>query len=95
MAEGLQELVRALQLAAAGNSVPLEYVRSLKFGSTDELVERAATQSWRRLVHFADDTDIRSKDGAYDDQLKQEMMWRAQELARLLSERDPDNRKEK
>ncbi len=46
-------------------------------------------------MHFADDADIRSRDSAYDGQLKQEMTWRAQELTSLLSERNPDNRKEK
>ena len=87
MTDGVRELIKALQLAAAGNSVSMDHVRSLNLGSTDDAIEKAATQSWRRLKNFIDDQDIRSRDSAYDGQLKQEMMWRAQELTSLLSEK--------
>jgi hypothetical protein len=83
--QGIDKLLETLERAAAGENIDVQYARTLKFEVLDDTVSKAATESWRRLVHFADDIDIRSKDPDYDRQMKEEMGWRGRELADLLA----------
>src|SRR5215212_9219073 len=75
--QGIDKLIEVLERAAAGQNIDVQYLRTLRLESLDESLEKAAVTSWRRLVHFADDSDIRSSDAGYDEQMKEEMAWRA------------------
>jgi hypothetical protein len=85
--QGIGKLIETVERAAAGENIDVQYVRTLRFETADDTVEKAAVESWRRLVHFADDIDIRSQDPGYDEQMKDEMRWRANELVDLLARR--------
>jgi len=87
VSQGIDKLIETLKRAAADESIDVQYVRTLRFETADTLVEKAALESWRRLVHFADDIDIRSGDRSYNEQMKNEMRWRAKELIDLLARR--------
>ncbi|MFK4506322.1 hypothetical protein LPJ38_30485 [Bradyrhizobium daqingense] len=87
MAAGIDPLIQALQRAASGETIDVEYARTLKFDVQDANVGEAAARSWSRLVNFADDIDIRSEDPDYDKQMKEEMEWRWRELSALLTGR--------
>ncbi|MET4150116.1 MULTISPECIES: hypothetical protein [unclassified Bradyrhizobium] len=87
MTIGVDKLVHALQRAASGENVDVEYARTLEFDTQDGNVRKAAFESWRRLVNFADDIDIRSKDPHCDKQMREEMEWRWRELTALLTGR--------
>jgi hypothetical protein len=85
--QGIGKLIETLERAAAGENIDVHYVRTLRFEAADDTVAKAAVEAWRRLAHFADDIDIRSGDPGYDEQLKDEMRWRANELVDLLAHR--------
>ena len=85
MSQGIDRLIETLERAAADEDIDVQYIRTLRFETADTLVEKAALESWRRLVHFADDIDVRSEDRSYDEQMKDEMRWRAKELVDLLA----------
>ena len=87
MSQGIDRLIETLERAAADEDIDVQYIRTLRFETADTLVEKAALESWRRLVHFADDIDVRSEDRSYDEQMKDEMRWRAKELVDLLARR--------
>jgi hypothetical protein len=83
--QGVDKLLETLERAAAGENIDVGYVRALRFETSDQGAEKVATESWRRLVHFAGDIDIRSKDPDYDKQMREEMEWRARQLGELLA----------
>lgn len=85
MTEALQELIEALQRASRGESIHLDEARSIRFCHPDASIDKFANECWRRLVNFSDDEDIRSRDAAYDNQMRQEMGWRAQQLSERIS----------
>lgn len=87
MAAGIDTLIQALQRAASGENIDVEYARTIEFDLHEGNLSKAASKSWNRLVNFADDIDIRSKDPDYDKQMREEMEWRWRELAALLAER--------
>ncbi|WP_448031048.1 hypothetical protein [Bradyrhizobium liaoningense] len=87
MAAGIDALIQALQRAASGENIDIEYARTLEFDIQDGNLSKAASRSWSRLVNFADDIDIRSKDPDYDKQMREEMEWRWRELTALLTGR--------
>lgn len=80
----LQELTDALKRASRGELVSLDHARSLKCHHPEASIDEFANECWRRLVNFCDDEDIRSRDPAYSNQMKQEMRWRAQALLERL-----------
>jgi hypothetical protein len=81
----LAELIEALKRASTGELVSLDYARAIRFRHPEASINEFANECWRRLVNFCDDEDIRSRDPAYDNQMKQEMRWRAQELSERSS----------
>jgi hypothetical protein len=83
MVGDMDQLIECLERAAAGRDVHIDAVKDLRFDWKDGELGKAALESWRRLVHFATDADIRSKDPDYDDRMRQEMAWRASELKAL------------
>ena len=93
MNDDLTDLITQLKRAADGDSVEEEYVSRVAWHTSDVLLNRLATTSWLRLKNFIDDDDIRSREPAYDRQMKNEMKWRAEELVELANGKDPHNRR--
>lgn len=85
MNASLEELIEALKRSSRGELVSLDHARSLRFCHPEASINEFANECWRRLVNFCDDEDIRSRDPAYDNQMKEEMCWRAQELSERSS----------
>lgn len=81
MAHRIQILIEALRHASKGEEVSLEEARSIRFRHPNASIDNFANECWRRLINFSDDEDIRSRDIAYDEQMRHEMGWRAQELS--------------
>ena len=93
MNDDLTELIEQLRKAADGHSLDRETVRRVRWQTSDKLLDQVATTSWLRLKNYIDDCDIRSRDPAYDSQMKSEMRWRAEELAEMVKGNDPYGRK--
>jgi hypothetical protein len=93
MNNDLTELIEQLRQAAEGISMNMETARQVRWQTSDRLLDRVANESWLRLKNFIDDCDTRSRDRAYDDQMKNEMRWRAEELTEMVKGNDPNNRK--
>ena len=85
MNDGIEKLIQTLERAVAGDSMDGVDVRKLRFESSDHELHKCAIESYRRLLHFADDFDIRSIDPDYDRQMKGELEWRARGLADQLA----------
>ena len=93
MSNDLTELIQRLRQAADGHIVDMETARKIRWVTSDEVLDRVANESVLRLKNFIDDEDIRSRDRSYDDQMKNEMLWRAEELTELAEGNDPYNRR--
>ena len=91
----LTELVGVLRQAADGTKLDIETVRQIRWQTSDELVDRVASESWLRLKNFVDDQDLRSRDASYNEQMKSEIRWRAEELYQMGLGHDPHNRRKK
>lgn len=79
----MERLIETLERAGAGEDISLPFVKALRFDSADSELGKSALESWRRLVHFATDADLRAKHPDYDDRMRQEMAGRADELKEL------------
>jgi hypothetical protein len=58
----IRGLIDALERAAKGEPVSEEHVRSLRFDSSTASIRKRANESWRRLLHFLGDLDVRTRD---------------------------------
>jgi uncharacterized protein len=77
------DLISALERAAAGEEVSVETAINAHWPSVGRDGDKKAEQSRRRLINYADDEDIRSRDLEYARSFREEMRWRADELKGL------------
>jgi hypothetical protein len=89
----LGNLIRSLQAAANGSEPSDDEIRAIRWQSSDDVIDQAASDAWNRLRQFVADDDLRSRDRDYDSQMRSGLRWRAEELVALAAGNDPLGRR--
>lgn len=89
----LEVLIRVTLAASDGAEPTEDELRAIRWRTSDDVINQAASDAWNRLKNFVTDVDIRTRDKEYDSQMRSELKWRAEELRQLAAGGDPYGRR--